>query len=305
MKRTFSTLIFSTQEEACEACPPGTFAEHRGATACDACEEGTFAEKAGSTQCKACPSRSFSMQVGCVCDSGMLSLWLEGSLMCLECGPSTQSFRSSGDCQLCTKAPDDNYYAVQACTAHADAVWMNCSQCAPPLQKVRGCTSSKDARCLRACVEGVESMKDGTQCQCVEGYYRPSFGRAKEMYGWSSDFQQELYAFPCETCDPGMYLLPASSMCKACDGPREFTSQKGSTACSLCVEGEFAIPNHTACATQCIENHVLQWLHRDHQWMQYCEPCPAQTMATEDGLQCIVMPTTQWPTLPCLLNNTL
>ena len=278
----------------CEPCPPGHYASQRGATACAFCDEGTFASEAGSSQCKQCPAGSDSLMDDCSCRNGLLSLRQDGILLeCLPCDPTATympGYLSASGCQRCTPRSDSKQFAAPPCTAQADAVWHNCTICQE--RTVTVCTKTADALCLRACRADTEVWTID-RCECVEGHYRLP---GTEVYGFVE--RQPLLGGRCQACGPGTYLSGASQ-CVPCTGPREFTSSEGQVGCALCAEGEFATPNHTACASQCVENHVLQWNASSSE--QHCVPCPEWTVASEDGLVCGLLPEAEWPTVPCLV----
>jgi len=109
---TFNTVEGAGAQNACIACPTGTYALAKGQTSCVLCPPGSFSGEQGSMSCTPCPAGSFSPLGARSCWSCAPGTYSRGAAeVCLPCDPGSAT-ADAGSTQCSTCADDEEAAAA-------------------------------------------------------------------------------------------------------------------------------------------------------------------------------------------------
>lgn len=192
---------YTSVDDACDMCPPGTYSSSIGVDACTQCDIGSFNPLSGQTSCRKCPNNKTTAYNGstsegqCTCQSGKFD---SGTGVCVPCGTCLLNEYVVGTCGNysdvqcaacrfpCPGGSKDQFVASSGmCNGYGTSSSQTCSPCRTELQ----CSQSdrqQEYHRLFPCLSGTGSY-DTSVCirksdyvsplefSCNAGYYQDPF----------------------------------------------------------------------------------------------------------------------------------
>ena len=178
--------------QACQICPPGTYAGGEGQTSCTRCESGKYQDSSGRSTCMNCPpgyATPITGAAACMaCQPGYFNDWADqGASNCEPCaiGKYTSGYGSTN----CTEAEAGSYVSYIG-ASHPTA-----------------CLSTG-----QTCIEPSSFRRPATYGGCTGAIYS------------KKDDDTNRY---CGYCDAGFYLNQTDKTCKACMAGQEYCEGRG------------------------------------------------------------------------------
>ncbi|EQC41316.1 hypothetical protein SDRG_01291 [Saprolegnia diclina VS20] len=247
----------------CSACPGGTFSAPQ-APACTNCSAGTYAPSMAMDACLGCPRGMYSnaSALSCTaCPLGTFSAQTQASWAgCAACPMG--SFGARTGLAKCSDCPDGTYSAV---VGSASAV--SCVKC--PSGTFSNANTTKAAACT-PCGLGTYASATGaagcTPCPLDTITLATAATTSTLCVSCPIGSQRSLASATCEACPPGTHRLSATAGCILCPygtytssladaqnpqcigcSPMTFSNNVGSTACTSCAPGTYALNQWAAC----------------------------------------------------------
>ncbi len=182
-------------KSSCLPCDPGLYQNNTAQTTCLACPAGQYATEPGHPVCVNCPQGTFSLGGAAICSPCPAGSHQnkEGSSACLPCelGKYMNS-TNQPECTSCEPGKYGNALSLRACincaagSSATTSGQIKCDTCQPGKYALEGqptCSMCSDGTATNNYASSVcvncgalaVSSQDRTMCECIVGYYLPSY----------------------------------------------------------------------------------------------------------------------------------